>query len=176
MRRVLALGLVACGAPSDDPDVPVDPCAPDGEPALAFGQQLALGAMEDGDPVAYGIPPQGGAPYVPVEVRVRADLVELERLPVVATVWDAEGEALGSASETRAFLCANVGPHLGWRYGGEVHARFDGWSLDALRGLAVTVEVVATLPDGTDVASSHPGTLAWTLGPGAEDVDGTRVP
>jgi hypothetical protein len=109
-------------------------------------------------------------------VRLRADLDDLERLPVQATVRDDDGEPIGAAAEARAFLCSNVGPHLGWRYGGEVHARFDGWGLEALRGLAVTVEVVATLPDGTDVASSHPGTLVWTLGPGAEDVDGTRVP
>ncbi len=171
MRAAWLLGLVACGGtPSpvdetDDTDPVVVDCARDAAPTIAFGPMLGQRPMEDGDDVGIGVPPQGGSPYAPLEVRIQGDAEDLARMPVhIALRAVGTDELLGEITETRAFVCANVGVHGGWLYGGEVHARFPGKVQADLDGAEVNVTVTVTLPDTTTVEGAHAGTLRWTLG------------
>lgn len=164
---------VACtGAPvvdddTDDTDPVVVDCATTASPALEFAQELASGPMADRADVDIGIPPQGGAPYAPFELRLRAELDDLARLDAHGEIVDAAtDELLGDITESKAFLCANVGVHAGWRYGGELHVRFWDRVREELDGRSVRVELEVALPDTTVVGSSHPGTLRWTLDEG----------
>lgn len=163
--------VAGCASSVDDPvddtetDVgPVD-CSTSTAPALEFGQELALGPMVDGSAVDIGVPPQGGAPYAPFELRLRADLDDLARLDANGTiVASGTGAPLGDIEEPKVFLCANVGPHAGWRYGGELHVRFWDKTREQLDGVEVEVALDVTLPDASVVRSTHTGTLRWSLG------------
>lgn len=163
--------LVVAGCAGGDPDPPVpEGCMWDGVPALEVAQDLSTGApMDDGDDVAYGTPPQGGAAYAPFQVRLHGTPPEGvgERWPVTATAYDAgTGDVLGEASQPQAFFCANTGVHDGWLFGGEVHVRFPGVALEDLQDRPVDVALAVVHPDG-DVVTEVSGVLRWRLGPGA---------
>lgn len=164
------LGLAgACtdgGPPGDGPD-PTDPCAHTGAAALELGQRLSTeGVATDGGDVGYGQPPQGGAPFTPYEIRLKADLGEAE-LPLRMNAWGeaherGTGELLGDVEQPSAFFCSNTGVHEGWLYGGEVHVRFWGWALEDLEGKDVDITVGVDLPDGTQVLAETSGPLVWS--------------
>jgi hypothetical protein len=165
MRRWCGVGVLSAACAGAGPEV--GPCEPaDGVPALEIGQQLAVdGPMHDGDPVSYGIPPQGGAPYAPFELRLQAELVE----PTARVVSSGEaverstGEVIGSVEQTQAFFCSNTGVHEGWLYGGELHLRFWDEPLEALEGREIEVRVRVELLDGELVEAGAVGTLRAPL-------------
>lgn len=173
-------GAVPADEEDTDTDPPVVDCSNAGAAELQFGQELATAPMADQDPIHIGSPPQGGAPFAPFELRLAAELEDLERLDVRGEIHAEDGELLGDIVESKAFLCANTGPHRGYRYGGELHVRFWGRDLVDLDALPGEVTVRLTLPDGTEVQTTHTGTLAWTLDGPREDAGGVdggdRVP
>lgn len=157
------VALAACEAAAPEP------CAWPDAPALEVGRDVAVATLPpegSTDPIDYGNPPQGGAPYAPVQVRLHAAIDALPfRGELTATVRDAgDGEELGSAEQAQTFVCSNTGPHEGWLYGGELHLRFWGRTLDELAGRAVAIRVEVALPDGDEGVAEGGGTLAWTLG------------
>lgn len=150
---ILAL-LLACGEAAY-------PCAGTGDPGLdVVPAGLAFDGFVDGEPLPYGNPPQGGAPYAPLRVRV-AGLADLDlgvHLDVIATDAD-EGTALGGASLDTRLVCANVGDSAGMWTGADVHLRFPGWSLDDLEGRTAEVVLTAADPDGEVVQAQLLGLL-----------------
>jgi hypothetical protein len=164
LARLVGAPLLAACAPEPPP-----PCAWSDAPALEVGRDVAVATLPpEGStaPIDYGNPPQGGAPYAPLQVRLRAEIDELPfRGELHATVRDAvDGEEIGSAAQAQAFVCSNTGPHEGWLYGGELHLRFWDRSLEELSGRAVAVRVELALPDGDEVVARGGGILTWTLG------------
>ena len=137
------------------------PCAGIGAPGLdVVPVGLAFDGFVDGEPLPYGNPPQGGAPYAPLRVRVSG----LEGLDVgvhlEATATDADdGAFLGEASLDTRLVCANVGDSAGMWTGADVHLRFPGWSLEDLAGRSAEVEVTATDLEGAAVDAVLVGLL-----------------
>jgi hypothetical protein len=156
----------ACGGPTTD-DGPVDTdVGADGCEGAASGVQMGLdlaqGLLLDGADVPYGQPPQGGAPYTPLEVRFHGVLEPGTRVPITLTAVAPDGTPLGDITQTVGPLCANTGPHDGWWFGGEIHLRYWERTLEELEGreVEVTAEVVL---DGGALTTAASGTLAWTL-------------
>lgn len=147
MRRPLALALMAaCSGPDPDPgtdtDVPL-PCRPGTGAVLELSHHdSAWGALSDGDPLYYGHPPQGGAPYSPFQVRL-LDVPDADLGVVIETsaVEVGTGEVLGSGTYTERLICSNAGENEGWWVGAEVHMRYFGWELDELEGRRARVRV-----------------------------------
>jgi hypothetical protein len=136
---ILAL-VLACAGEADGP-----PCEQAGDPALAAAPaDVDFGAFEDGDPLAYGTPPQGGAPYSPFHVQATG-LVGLDDAAVVTlhAVDPDDSSVLGDIRYDTRFVCANIGESAGSWIGSDLHLRFDGWELDDLdaRHAEVTFEV-----------------------------------
>jgi hypothetical protein len=126
---------------------------------------LVDGQMVDGDAISVGIPPQGGAPYAPFQVRTQMWLSDPSaRVPATATATEiSTGEVIGSVEQTQAFFCSNTGVHDGWLYGGEIHVRFWGITLDNLEGREVEV-VIEITPEGEDpITAQASGTLTVAL-------------
>lgn len=165
MRRMLGLMvLMACAGGEVDTDPLPQDCEPADSPSLEFARDLSVGVMTDGDVIAYGTPPQGGAPYAPFQVRVDADVPTGERFPVVATAVTTDTqEEIGTAAQNQAFICSNTGVHAGWRFGGEVHIRFWDQPLEDLEGREITVSL--TLDDGSGLVldAGATGVLSWDL-------------
>ncbi|MCB9664318.1 MAG: hypothetical protein H6732_09405 [Alphaproteobacteria bacterium] len=181
MRSWIAGGLLAaCAVPGTGKDVvdthsgdtvPAEDCPVPAQPALEFDIELGDHGMVDGAEVPYGTPPQGGAPYTPFQLRVKAALEVTQRVDVTVRVTEeGTGTLLGEVVQPQAFFCANTGVHQGWRYGGEVHARYSGWRLPDLEGRAVEVTVEVPTPAGPARASAR-GVLHWALGPGVPGGD-----
>lgn len=173
MRSACAVLLLGCagGEGPLDTDV-VGACAWDGAASL-----VAHAVAVTADPVpegalAVGTPPQGGAPYLPFALQLRADgLGGLVRLPVDASVRGVDGAVLGDAETTMVPLCANAGAFAGSYWLGEIHLRFPGGGPDTLDGVASTVEITVSLPDGSAATVVQDGVLRW-VGPGpAGDTD-----
>ncbi|MCB9682294.1 MAG: hypothetical protein H6733_12575 [Alphaproteobacteria bacterium] len=161
--------LTACTSNTDGKDDTGDTnpdvvgCDGDGTAALEVGQDLREGVAHDGITIDYGNPPQGGAPYAPFQIRLRA-VLDGQRTKVSASAIDTDtGQEIGSALQEQGFLCSNTGTHEGWLYGGEVHLRFWGWSLDELVDVPLSVTITVDLPDDQQVSETFDGVLAWTL-------------
>lgn len=165
-RWTLLVGVVlaGCGPEAVPDDEDTDGCAADAS-ELRLGQDVVgEGAHAVGEPLNYGRPPQGGAPYLPIQLMLRGPVAEgVPRWLTEASVAEG-GVVLGSLAQSQAWLCSNTGPIEGWRYGGEVHLRFDGRSLEELEGVEVEVVIDVALPDGGVAHASTTGALAWTLG------------
>ena len=160
MQIFLYMGLWAC-QPSppeitDTARVPgsqviTEDCVPSPAPNLQIAQQGPYG-LKDGDPLWFGLPPQGGVPYAPFRFRVdglnEADLGTAVSL--VATDADS-GEHLGDIELVHRFVCANVGEDAGSYVAGEIHLRFWDYRLKELDGR--TADVVATLVDSLGLPS-----------------------
>lgn len=153
--RVWLLVLAGCEAGGGYP------CAHEGEPGLdVVPSGLAFDAFTDGDPLPYGDPPQGGAPYAPLRVRVSGltDLDEGAHFDVIATDLD-DDAALGEVSLDTRLVCANVGDSAGTWTGADLHLRFPGWSLDDLEGRSAEVRVSAADTSGDAVDAVLVGLL-----------------
>ncbi|TNE86287.1 MAG: hypothetical protein EP330_21335 [Deltaproteobacteria bacterium] len=145
MRLLPVIALLAACEPPERA-----PCAVDSDPLLELTPSgVPFGTFVDGDEAYYGPPPQGGAPYSPVDLRVsgledmdKGVLIELSAVDVDS------GEDLGSLSYPTRLVCANVGDSAGNWLANDVHHRFYGWELDELPGRLMALTVAVT--DQTD--------------------------
>ncbi len=142
--------LAGCPAPDDTGDIE-GPCPVTTTPFVEFAQRDALyGQQVDGDALAYGHPPQGGAPFAPFLVRAHGLGHSADGYRVTLDAVDTQtDEVLGQGEYPQLFVCANVGDNAGYRVAPELHMRFYGWELDDLEGRQATVTV--TLDDGSGV-------------------------
>jgi hypothetical protein len=123
--------------------------------------------MPDGADVPYGTPPQGGAPYAPLQVVVRGPTSGDDPPVAWARATDVDvGEVIGTdhlepdpGTPVRSWVCSNVGAFSGWWYAGEVHLRFWDLPLDELEGRDVRFDVRITLPGGAVAEASATGVL-----------------
>lgn len=149
--------LVACvDAPTELP-----PCETVGDPDLEVApSDLDFGAFTDGDPLYYGTPPQGGAPYSPFHARATG-LAGLDDGAVVdlSAVDRDDGAALGAITYDVRFVCANVGASAGTWVGSDLHLRFEGWALEDLAGRRAELTVEVSDLAGTSVAATLDGVL-----------------
>lgn len=133
------------------------PCAVRGEPALDVAHATDPWGLDEAA-IGCGIPPQGGAPYARFRLRI-ANLDLSDGGEVAVTVTDLDtGEDLGGATLVTGFVCSNVGDDADHWVGSEVHARFDGYTVDELLGRRVQVVTSVTATD-TVVTTSGTGTL-----------------
>jgi hypothetical protein len=153
----MILALLAC---APDP-IEQTPCEQEGHPGLQLApSDLDFGDFEDGDPLMYGTPPQGGAPYSPFHARA-SGLDGLDETTVVnirAVDLD-DGEELGDISYDVRFVCANVGDAAGSWVGSDLHLRFEGWSLEDLKGRSTEVTMTVTAPGGDEADAALDGFL-----------------
>jgi hypothetical protein len=118
--------------------------------------------------INFGIPPQGGAPYAPFEVRlVGVEFSEAYRIVMSA---DVDGEVFETPAYNERFVCRNVGEEAGTRYSPDLHLRFFGTEPPELDGLDITVNIDAYIgTEGPIVSRTVTGTLDWNLGPIPEE-------
>lgn len=158
MRPFLLLLLTSCAADVsdrvDDTGVPPNsPCPPAVEATLDLAHADEPWGIE-GAELGCGIPPQGGAPYTRVRVRVHGTRAVANGAEIDIVATDAAtGELLGGANRTAGFVCANVGDNADHWVTSEVHLRYDGFSVDDLLGREV--ELSATVSAGTSTATAH---------------------
>jgi len=164
-RTVLVLSVASCtsGPPPLDTDtqVPREACDWRGDPVLdVVPYALPDGCPADGLPV--GTPPQGGAPYLPLRMRLHADLSD----DVVRVQADGEaraaGQVVGEESVQVAALCANAGTDVGWYLLGELHLRFSGAEQATLEGLDLDVSLDVVW-DGGQQTITLAGPACWSL-------------
>ena len=137
------LGLVACDG--GVVEVPPHPC--DAEELLldVAPPRDAFGALEETAELWCGIPPQGGAPYTPLRLRVQGPLALFEGVNIALSATDAEsGEELAYTALQARMTCANVGESAGFWVGSEVHMRYPGFALQDLGGRGAELRVSVT--------------------------------
>ena len=162
MRWLLPFSLLACKGPS----TPIDPgtCPQLDEPYAELSQGDGWD-LTDGTPVEFGIPPQGGAPYAPFEIRL-IGMVSSDWYTVDMAAYDTTtAEMIGTETFSQRFVCANVGEHAGTRYTPELHMRFYGWEPPEIDGAEVDVEITISPEQGDPVVAGYRGVLDWVLGP-----------
>lgn len=121
---------------------------------------VELGAFETGEPLWYGLPPQGGAPYTPLHAEVGGLATPQQGVTVTVFATDLDdGADLGSQSYDTRLLCANVGPSAGRWVLPSVHHRYFGWSLEELEGRRTALTLVLTDLEGNEVATELEGIL-----------------
>jgi hypothetical protein len=134
------------------------PCAIDGPAYLDVAHALDGWGLDETE-IGCGIPPQGGAPYARFRLRIGdLDLSDGGTVQLRLTDRDS-GEQLGGAELPMGFVCANVGDDADHWVGSEVHARFDGFTVEELLGRRVAVEATV-VSDTESVTTSGTGTLA----------------
>ena len=151
--------LVACQS------VQGPPCSQDAEPSFELTPSDAdFGTHAAGDAWTYAPPPQGGAPYGPVDLRVQG-LVMDEPLRIYLEATDLDsGEELGSVMYNNRLVCANVGDSAGSWLGLDVHHRFFGYALEDLSGRAVELMVEVTDIEDTQLRDAFEATLvSWDV-------------
>lgn len=148
MRGVLALGLVACSEPPIEIGVP--PCDSSALVLQAAPARGAFGDLTDGR-LWCGIPPQGGAPYSPLRIRLLggSDWSAGAHLELIASDLD-DGSELAYTELDMGLVCANVGDNEGFWVGSEAHMRYDGLGLDDLDGRLARLTVRASTLDGLE--------------------------
>ena len=165
MRILILLGALGVGCKA--PPTPVDPgtCAESEDPVVELSQGDAW-VIEDGTPVQFGIPPQGGAPYAPFEIRLRGMPFADDYAVVLEATRVSDQLLIGTGDYVQRFVCANVGENQGTRYTPELHMRFFTFEPPDLEGDTVDVEITVTPADGGEAASARfRGELDWVLGP-----------
>jgi len=151
----LLLLLVGCaesvGAPCEevgDPDLDVAPA------------DVQFGAFVDGDPLPVGNPPQGGAPYTPLHVRVDGLVSLQEGVNIdLSGVDPDDGSDLGELSTPSGLVCANVGDSAGRWIVADLHFRYFGWALADLPGRVAEISVLVRDVEGNEVETTLLGTL-----------------
>lgn len=158
----IGAGCIATDRSIDtDSGVPREACAWEEAPELeAVPYVLPDGCAEGALPV--GTPPQGGAPFLPLRMRLHANLGE-DVLRV-----DAEGQArsggsvIGEEALSVSALCANAGTDVGWYLLGELHLRFPGAEQPTLDGVDLDVQVTVSW-DGGEETNTMAGPACWSL-------------
>lgn len=151
----MILWALAC-APAPDGA----PCEVSGTPAMELAPtDVDFGAFTDGDPLYYGVPPQGGALYSPFHARV-AGIGDLDVSATVSMVGtEPDGTALAATDYQMRLVCANVGESAGQWLGTDLHLRFGEWEIAELAGRAMRVEVTIANVDGDSVTGALEGVL-----------------
>jgi hypothetical protein len=152
------LWLVLACAPEP---VELPPCEESADPGLDVApSDLDFGVFQDGDPLLYGTPPQGGAPFSPFHARASGldSLDEGSKVTLRAMDSD-DGSNLGSIDYDVRFVCANVGDAAGSWVGSDLHLRFEGWSLEDLAGRSAEVTMTVTDLDGDSIEAALEGRL-----------------
>ena len=149
--------LVACAEGASAP------CQADGaNPGLDVAPaDVQFGAFADGDPLPVGNPPQGGAPYSPLHLRIDGltSLREGVEIELYGVDLD-DGSDLGELAAPSGCVCANVGDSAGMWIVADLHFRYFGWWLDDLPGRTAEITVVVRDVDGGEVQTSLIGTLS----------------
>lgn len=151
------LWLLACA-----PAVEEAPCAVTGDPSLEVAPTAYdFGEFEDGGPLFYGVPPQGGALYCPFHARISgvADLDIGAHVDMVG-VDPADESVLAETSYDTRLVCANVGESAGQWLGTDLHLRFGDWTIDALAGRALRLELWIENLDGEGAGAAIEGVLS----------------
>jgi hypothetical protein len=149
--------LAACSGGTSDPGQ----CAEGDDPVIDVAQRADWN-LPDGV-VDFGIPPQGGSPYAPFEVRlVDAPFAEAYRIEMSATI---DGETYDTPPYMERFVCANVGEQAGTRYTPDLHMRFFGSEPPELDARDVSMTFSAFIGGDLVAERTVEGTLDWTLGP-----------
>lgn len=166
MKSLLVLPLLLVfGCEGPPPTLLPDTCPTLLVPTAELSQSDEWG-MQDGDPVAFGIPPQGGAPFAPFGLRVWGMSASVDGYEIEMSAFErSTGELIGTASYEQRFVCANVPPNEGSRVTSELHMRFFGFEPDEIAGIQVDVEIEIRSPESQRVDVAFSGPLAWVLGP-----------
>lgn len=141
-----ALVVAACdgGSGTDDTGFSPFPCATPEVGLEVAPPDGGYGDLSLGGDLWVGLPPQGGAPYTPLRLRVSGPGAFYDGVNVDIDVTE-EGTLLAETSLPMRLVCANVGENAGHWVGAEVHLRWFGLALDELaaRNVRVTVSVSA---------------------------------
>jgi hypothetical protein len=162
------LGLFGCKEP-----IPTEPsglCPETDDPMIEVAQRSAEAGAEwgmvDGDPVKFGIPPQGGAPYAPFDLRLIGMPSSNDGYAVVTdAIRTSDGERVGEGRYVQRFICANVGANEGTRFAAEFHMRFFGFEPPELADEEVEIYISVTPDGGETVETTFTSPLDWVLGP-----------
>ena len=152
----MMLLALACATP-DEP-----PCTVDGPPGLELAPaDVDFGAFTEGDPLYYGVPPQGGALYSPFHVRVTG-IASLDMGANVSMIGvdPTDGTLIAETDYALRFVCANVGESAGQWLGTDLHLRFGEWTMETLDGLAMQLEIAVENADGVGTSGTLEGVLA----------------
>jgi hypothetical protein len=158
MRRttpILLLPGLACGSPTpvDPTDTDIPGCF-DGSGGIKLSQDPAhIDDQLVDDALLFGTPPQGGAPYAPLYVRMQG-LSAAQSVHFEITCSDLDdAEVLGISTYDQPMLCANAGPYARWVVGPSLHLRFGTAdapiSLESLDGRRAELSLSATVDDQT---------------------------
>lgn len=148
--------LLACAAEPSGP-----PCEVSGEPALEVAPaDVDFGAFVEGDPLYYGVPPQGGALYSPFHARVNgvSDLDEGAVIRLTGTD-PADDTVIAETEYELRLVCANVGDSAGQWLGTDLHLRFGEWTMEELAGRAMALTLEINNLDGAGVTAALEGLL-----------------
>jgi hypothetical protein len=151
------LWLALACAPEPEPA----PCDVSGDPALEVAPaDVDFGAFPEGDPLYYGVPPQGGALYSPFHARAAgiADLDEGASITMVGTD-PADGTVIAESAYELRLVCANVGDSLGQWLGTDLHLRFGDWTLDELVGQRIRLDLTVANHAGVEASAALEGVL-----------------
>lgn len=151
--------FTACTGGTETPDTCEQSDAPMLDVAQGGGWNLPEGEVE------MGIPPQGGAPYAPFEIRlVGVRAADAYRVEMEATV---DGEVYVTPPYQERFVCRNVGEEAGTRYTPDLHMRFFGSEPPDLEGKEVTLSFAAFIGGVDDPVATRDvdATFLWSLGP-----------
>jgi hypothetical protein len=158
-RRWAVTALLAgfgCAAETEEP-----PCTVSGDPGLEVAPaDVDFGGFVDGDPLYYGVPPQGGALYSPFHARV-AGVTDLDEGALVSLTGTdpADGTVIAQTDYELRLVCANVGESAGQWLGTDLHLRFGDWRIDDLVGRAMRLELAVSNLDGDEAIASLEGVL-----------------
>ena len=154
---MFVIALAACGGPLEPP--PPHRCHSDEARIDVAPPRESFGTLAPDDPLWYGTPPQGGAPYSPLRVRVRGDEAFAEGIDLTIEAYDRDtDERLAELVLETQMICANVGENTGFWVGSEIHLRYVGFDLEELEGRPVELTVRAAAHDSAVAISS-----AWRV-------------
>lgn len=148
--------LLACAVEPEGP-----PCEVSGDPGLEVAPaDVDFGAFVDGDPLEYGVPPQGGALYSPFHARVHGVTDLDEGALIVLTGTDpTDGSLIAETEYELRLVCANVGDSAGQWLGTDLHLRFGEWTIEELVGQVMALELQIANLQGDSVSASLEGVL-----------------
>ncbi|HHO53066.1 MAG TPA: hypothetical protein ENK18_19860 [Deltaproteobacteria bacterium] len=152
MRGALPLiWLLGCSEePIETPAPILPPCHSD---TLSIDAAPSRGAFGDllGGSLWCGNPPQGGAPYSPLRLRLEGSSGWSAGMFLELIATDlADGTELAYTALEMGLVCANVGESEGSWVGSEAHMRYDGRTLDDLEGRTAELTVRAAALEGDE--------------------------
>jgi hypothetical protein len=157
LASIVALLLTGCESP--EPDLPSS-CGEGDLFAEFVPKSEVYGDFVDGTSIFIGLPPQGGSPFTPLQLRVSGMSQNNDGLDVRLVGVDKEtGELLGQAEYNHRFFCSNVGVNEGYWVTSELHMRYPGWSLEELQDREIELVIQTTNTDGDTVDAHIEGVL-----------------